>query len=34
MQVAARVCWSIVSLTQMAYGSLVLRHGSSRATRA
>ena len=30
MTVSTRVCWSMISLTQIAYGSRVLRHGRSR----
>jgi hypothetical protein len=30
--VATRVCCSMISLTQMAYGSRTLRHGKSRFT--
>src|ERR1700722_14875790 len=34
MTVWTRVCWSITSLTQMAYGSFVLLQGRSRCSRA
>src|SRR5690242_14423755 len=30
MTVSTRVCWSMTSLTQIAHGSRVLRHGRSR----
>src|SRR5690349_11785344 len=34
MTVLTWVCWSITSLTQIAYGSLVSRQGSSRRVRS